>query len=109
MRGKSFLSDQACIDDVEYTHPLATPQGITARDRWDCQRSNVVLMNLIGADKVSIGSMIEIGWADAARIPLVLAMEPGNLHEHAMIKVIPGFILSTLTEAINVTLALLEE
>ena len=39
------------------------------------QRCDVVLMYLIGAKKVSIGTMIEAGWADAYRKPVVLVLE----------------------------------
>ena len=44
-------------------HPLTSDKGITTRDRDDVMRSNLILMNLLGATRVSIGTMIEAGWA----------------------------------------------
>lgn len=64
-------------------------------------------MNLVGAERVSIGTMIEAGWADAFRKPVVLAIEEGNMHHHAMLEHISGWIVSDLDQAIDVTKALL--
>jgi nucleoside 2-deoxyribosyltransferase len=73
----------------------------------DCTRSNLVLMNLLGADRVSVGTMIEVGWADAARNPIIVAMEPGNVHEHPMVSDCAGYIVPTLDEAINLAVSIL--
>ncbi len=107
MRFKTYLAQEGAIADDYAEHPLCTQQGITARDRFDCQRSDVVLMNLIGADHVSIGSMIEVGWADAARRPIIAAMEPGNIHNHGMVRACAGFIVPTLADALDVCRAIL--
>ena len=39
-------------------------KGIVTRDRWDVAKADVVLMNLVGATQVSIGTMVELGWAE---------------------------------------------
>lgn len=98
MRYKSYLSADSVIADVYETHPLSTLQGINLRDHNDVQRSNGLLVNLTGADRVSIGTMIELGWADAYRKPVVIAMEEGNIHWHAMVRD-RGLVVSTLEEA----------
>ena len=107
MRAKEFLKNEINIDDREYTHPVATPQGISCRDEWDCTRSDIVLLNLLGATKVSIGSMIEVGMARVARVPMIVVMEPGGIHEHVMMKVYPGFRVETLDDGIDIAKALL--
>lgn len=81
---------------------LSTPKGLTARDRFDTLRSELVLCNLLGTTKISVGSMIELGWADLARVPVVLCMEKGNIHEHAMVQELSSWIVPTLDEGIEV-------
>jgi nucleoside 2-deoxyribosyltransferase len=92
-------------------HALSTQKAITARDRFDCQRSDLVIFNLLGATRVTIGTMIEMGWADAARVPSIVIMEKdgSNLHEHAIVNEICGFRASSLDEAIDLAKAILVE
>lgn len=107
MRCKEYLLEETSIADRYDEHVLSTSKAITTRDRWDCMRSEVILMNLVGAERVSIGTMIEAGWADAFRKPVVLAIEEGNMHHHAMLEHISGWIVPDLDQAIDVTKALL--
>jgi hypothetical protein len=51
---------------------MSKPKGLTTRDRWDAMRCDVLLVNLLGATKVSIGTVLEFGWADAMDIPIVV-------------------------------------
>lgn len=101
--------DAAGTPDSAYLglNPLSEPKGITTRDRFDCTRCDMLLLNLFGAKHVSIGSMIEAGWADAARRPVVVVMEEDNVHRHAMLNEIAGFIVPTLEDAIEVVMAVL--
>lgn len=108
MRFKNYLAMEGEIADSHAGHTLSTAEGITARDRFDVQRCDVVLMNLLGADKVSIGTMIEAGWADAFRKPVVLVMEDGGIHEHGILGTIAAFRVSTLHDGIDVVHSLLE-
>lgn len=76
LRGKDFLKEMGVIGISEYDdHPLATDRGIIARDRFDVRTSDLMLANLLGADKSSIGSPAEFAWADAFGTPVVTAME----------------------------------
>ena len=109
LRCKQYLSSvQSRLESLGYHgHPLSTPQGITARDRFDCQRADVVLFNFLGAERVSVGTCIEIGWADAARRPMVAVMESGNLHDHAIVRAAVPFIVGSLDEAVDLIHAIL--
>lgn len=114
LRSKNFLRaigvlDAAGTPDSAYLglNPLSEPKGITTRDRFDCTRCDVVLLNLIGATRISVGTMIEAGWADGARRPIVVAMEEDNIHRHAMLNEVAGFIVPTLAEAVAVVKAVL--
>ena len=106
MRGKEFLKDVGKITGA-YANPLSTESGITCRDRFDVKRSDVVLMNLLGATQISIGSMIEVGWADAYRKPLIIAMEKDNIHSHPIVNGVAGFVVPNLDEAISVVINVL--
>lgn len=107
MRWKQYLREGHQIEDSYDEYPLCTSKGITARDRFDCQRSDVVLMNMLGAKYASIGTCIEVGWADAARRPIVAVLEPGNVHNHSMFRECSGFIVSTLDEGLDIVTAIL--
>lgn len=86
---------------------MLSPRGIMTRDRFDATRCDALLVNLLGAKTVSIGTVMEIAWADAYRTPIVVAMEPkGNPHEHAMIAEAIGFRVTTLEEALTVVRAI---
>lgn len=101
--------DNAGTPDSAYLglNALSEPKGITTRDRFDCTGRDMVLVNFVGADKVSIGTCIELGWADGARVPLVVAMEQDNIHRHAMVNEVSGFIVDSLEEALIVCKAVL--
>ena len=131
LRAKQYLKGEEKIDGsplaYQDVHPLSAPKGICTRDREDVRRADVVLMNLLGAERVSVGSMIEIGWADAFRVPLVVVMEGGvqyqalpvtdaatdvvalgktNPHHHAMVNQLAGYVVGDLESAITVVKAL---
>ena len=107
MRGKDYLKKLATIGGTSaeaYTREsvLSSPKGIMTRDRWDVATCDAVLMNLLGAERVSIGTMIEAGWADAHRKPLVVVREPQNVHSHMMLDEASGFTVETLDEAVHI-------
>lgn len=112
MRAKEYLAHLKTISGTgeEYFDlgVVSTPRGVITRDRFDTQRVDMVLVNLLGAKSVSIGTMIELGWADSARRPIVCAIEPtGNPHEHMMVSELIGYRVSSLEEAIYICKAVL--
>jgi nucleoside 2-deoxyribosyltransferase len=98
------------LADAYADYPLSTMKAIVTRDRHDCMKCNMVIMYLKGAKTVSIGSVLEIAWADAARVPVVLVMEKdkSNVHEHGMVREMCGFHVETLEEALSVVKAVLK-
>jgi hypothetical protein len=112
MRGKAFLEAAGTLSGTgeEYAHlnVLAQQRSITTRDRFDATRCSVLLVNLLGATRVSIGTVMEIAWADLKRTPIVCAIEPeGNCHEHMMLREVIGFRVPTLDEALAVVKSIL--
>lgn len=104
MRGKEYLASLSTIEDGEYANTLlSSPQSITTRDRFDIMTSDLVVFNFLGATKASIGSCIEIGWADAFRKPAILVVEKeGNIHDYSMIRTICGWRTDNLEDAIRI-------
>ena len=107
LRCKNYLLQEKVLAQHYDEYILSTAKGITTRDRWDCMRCDVVLANFLGAKTVSIGTVMEIAWADSQRIPVVCVMEDGNIHQHAMLKEVSGFIVDDLDKGIDVVSALL--
>lgn len=112
MRAKEYLSHLHDIssDGRDYAHlgVFATPRGVITRDRYDCMRCGVLLVNLLGAQRVSVGSVMEMAWADAKRTPIVCVMErEGNPHDHMMFTEVIGFRVETLEEALHVVKVIL--
>lgn len=113
LRQKQYLKGVGKIEDVgkdcysSYT-PLATDGAIMTRDHNDCQTADLIFCNLLGAERVSIGTVLEIGWAFAYRKPLIMLIEPsGNPHEHPMIREGIGFRYDNLLDAIDATKSIL--
>lgn len=110
MRGKEYLRGEFGIADEYASSVLSCSRGITTRDRFDCNRADLLIVNLLGATKVSIGTVMEIAWADSKRIPVILVIEDeGNIHDHAMIRECTGFRVNTLEEAVKIAKVVLTD
>ena len=83
------------------------PRTMTARDRMDLKGCDLVLMNLLGATRVSIGSMIELGWADLLQIPVIVVGADSDLHNHVIVSSIIAGARDDLSQAIELSLILL--
>jgi nucleoside 2-deoxyribosyltransferase len=107
MRAKLHLNDGREITD-NYEDALCCSRGIITCDGFDVMNCDMMLANLLGAKRVSIGTIGEFFWADAYRKPVIAVMEKeGNPHEHAMIREITGFRVETLEEGLAVVRAVL--
>ena len=105
LRGKDYLEAMigSGVYDMQYNnHPLSTGHGIYRRDSWDVRRCDVVLVNFIGASRVSIGTVMEIAWAEAAGKYILIAMEDNNVHQYPMIVSAASLILPTLDDALAI-------
>lgn len=112
MRGKDYLLNETKLSAMGGNAPkiLAKGKHINSRDSEDVERCDMVLMNLLGATIVSIGTMMELGYA-RHKTPVVLVMEPeGNLHDHAMVRAQADYIVHTLEDAVDlIKLKFIEE
>lgn len=116
LRGKDYLRPLGTLDDagdmtksayaMNKEWPLSTPKGITMRDHNDVRNADAVLAYLKGAEKVSVGTVMEIAWAFAYRVPSIVVYEDGNPHQHAMINESSGLVLDDLDLAIRCILTI---
>lgn len=109
MRGKIFLKGTGeKIGKQGYDeHPMSMMQGIIGRDRNDVMNADLVFMNVHGAEKVSIGTTVELGWADAFRKPVVLILDKGGVHDHAFYKGLATYVCDDIEQGIQCAKALL--
>ena len=108
MRAKQHLETLeeigAAGDQPEYDHFISKGRAIVERDRNDVRTADAIVFNFLGAKVASVGSSIEIGWADAFRVPTVLIIEDDaralkNPHEHLMVDGICGYRVNNLQDA----------
>lgn len=105
MRGKEYLWGKQVLEacDGDESHLMSTPRAITTRDRWDCMRADVVLVNLLQADqlsRLSLGTIMEVAWADAQRIPIV-CVRKDDTYNHPMFNDVIGFECRDLPDAVD--------
>jgi hypothetical protein len=101
MRGKAYLSAEDKIKDSYSDYTMSSITGINVRDYNDVKTASAVLVNFLDCGtRVSIGTVMEIAWARAMQIPIVIVMEEGNVHEHGMLT-FGNIVVPTLSEGIS--------
>ena len=102
IQGTDELVDTAC-----QVRAMCTQRGVFARDKLDAENCSVLLLNVLGAKKISIGSVLEVGWANANKRLIVLVMEEGNPHDHCFMREAADFRTDSLVEATDIIKAIL--
>jgi hypothetical protein len=81
---------------------------VVDRNKHMIQSSDVVLANFLHSDRASIGSIGELFWANAFRVPIVIVREEsGNVHDHAMLNAIASAVTSSLEDGCEAALNIL--
>lgn len=99
MRAKNFLAaaEHGTVGDVVNADPRAfnhlqaamlMPRHIAIRDNWDVSQCDAVLCNQLDAERLSVGSILEIGLAHAYNKPIVLVTREDDraLNNHPMVQ-----------------------
>lgn len=108
MRGMSYLESSDVIEQDYPDHVMSCQRGIMVRDHFDTKRATILIANLLGAEKISIGTVMEMAWAWDNGIPVVCMMEPeGNVHDHPMLRETIGFRVESEEEALHVVCTIL--
>ena len=106
LRGSAITvnSDGAIMDSSINPAPSATNKAITVRDYLDCAKADLIFANFLGAKKLSIGTIMEMGFGYAHRVPIIAVMEPDNIHGfHPMMKEAFTYRFTNLEDAIQTT------
>lgn len=97
-RSVGYLEPLTSAEDLER---LRRGKFIADRNRHQMRKSDALLCNLLHAkDRVSIGSVGEIHWANAFGIPIIVVRQRhGNIHDHAILNAIASELCFSLDEA----------
>lgn len=75
---------------------------VVDRNKHLIQSSDIVLANFVGAPRASIGSIGELFWANAFRVPIIVVREAmGSVHDHAMINAIASVVTHSLDDGVK--------
>jgi len=107
LRGKEYLSEEQNIKHSYEEHQLGTAKMINSRDMFDVRRSDLLIVNLKNAKKVSIGTVLEIGAAYILNKPIITVMEEDNIHRHSMLNEQSTVIVSDIDTAFYFALQIL--
>jgi hypothetical protein len=112
MKGKAKLrvegEYQAEFTKKDYGSHIITNNSIVNRDRWMVRQADVVYMNLMSADRVSIGCMFELAWANEFNKYVVLAMGDDSIHNHAFVRIAAHTIFPSHGQAMTYLMDLIE-
>ena len=108
MRGKAYLSKEDELADAYNDHTMSSITAINIRDKNDVITAGALLVNFLNSKKVSIGTVMEVAWAQILQIPVVLVMEKSDIHYHGMLTY-NCIIVSTLEEGIKCIQQLLND
>lgn len=107
MRGKAYLAKENRIK-VSYDDgktPLSSTNAIGLRDMYDATHADACLvylpLDLKANGYLSYGTLIEMGWASAAHVPVILVTDDPDT-EHPIIRKTTSLVLPTLDEALVV-------
>lgn len=106
LRHKHYLSEEKSIKDEYADTFFSSQRAIFGRDMFDVRSSDILFVNLLGAKRVSIGTILEIGAAWEGRKTVVIVMEADNIHQHSMVRELTPWIVETLEAGVDVVRSL---
>lgn len=113
MRGKDVLKDATTLHRASAayeTSPITSANGITNRDRNDVFTADLMVANFLGAEKGSLGTAVEFGWANAWGVPIITVIEKeGNPHDHMMLNYMTMYRVDNIEDAAKLSQMLLLE
>jgi len=75
-------------------------RAIFKRDFWKVMQSDIILVDFLEANSVSIGCVMEIAWGVAYNKHIILVMDEKNIHNHAFVKESADIIFTNIWDAI---------
>ena len=92
------------------THLFSHPKMIVSKDFLDIEECTIMVANFLEAQKVSQGTLIEMGYAHAlGRTIITVAPPQDKIHNSPFIEVISNVIVPTVKDAAIIVNSLLSE
>lgn len=113
MRGCSHLSTYQGPLPANFSGDQDEAHACYTRDHFDLRSADVVLMNLQALGdraRVSIGTVVELGWATAYRKPLILVKPLRGMHDphdHPFVQEAADYVTTDLDEALHIVVHIL--
>lgn len=98
--GKGYLRNLVSTAALDRRAPVVTDRALKQRDQWMVRNSDVIFVNLIGATQVSIGSVMELAWADVFGVHSVLVLDKSDIHRHPIVLECADIIFPAEEEAL---------
>ena len=107
MRGKAYNSPEDKAQPSFDDSTIHSITGINIRDFNDVKTSDAILVNFLECkDVISIGTVMEIAWARAFQIPVVIVMQKDNIHQHGLLTY-GVIVVDTLEDGVNAIIQIL--
>lgn len=87
--------------DTEHRPIVRTSSAFVSQDIFYVKHSDAILANFTGAKKVSLGTIWELGVADALGKMIVSVIEPGSVHDHSFVRRRSSLFVPTMDEALE--------
>lgn len=95
--------------ETENKHLFSHPVMIVAKDWLDIEQSTIVVVNLLGAEKPSQGTIWEMGYAAALGKQMVVVRDDGDTVHTSPFITTGNVVVPTLEDAANIVNSLLSE
>jgi len=93
--------------NASYNCPkFGEPLAIASKNFLDVQKCDLLLAYL---PKISIGTLIEIGWAIALQKPVIVVSKLPEIREHSILNAKVGWMLESFEDAVDVIFGLFED
>lgn len=102
MRSKTDVPDGLLATSFFENSLFASPRAIVARNVGDIRRCGTFACNLTHGDKVSVGSLLELGVAHALGRQIVVAITPGGAHDHPHVHALANTVTHSVEELAHV-------
>ena len=116
IQGISPLRCEPLVGDrysVGYDDPrFGTARAIASKNFLDVQMCDITLCYLpkeLNERRLSVGTILELGWAHALRKPTILVSDYPFLTEHPVVQANAGWILPSLDDAVEVITGVLAD
>ncbi len=101
MTGKTYLRNEIEFKASGYENfPASTNKAIKKRDKWMVKDSDIILVDFTECNGiVSIGSCMELAWADMMTKHTIAVMQKDNIHQHAFVLECSDIVFETMEDA----------